>query len=244
MSILSNIEDKLTSAWNNATGQSSGIKASDLYKVNSTTNTNTNSTVKSDNGFCILASVQNSSADSYIKNYMAIAFDSSPSMVVKRNSNVTSYAVENGSDISDHVQKKNNTFTMSGIISETPIQAVQDLLYSPNLTGTRISQAITYLDKIYDSRQPIVLMTEYKIYDSVVLTGYTYDAKAEYSAQFDLTFEQVRIITSGTANVIATKTKSTTVKGKTTKTSTSSPDGRLQQSAKSITGVSGKNTTY
>lgn len=225
---------------------SSGIKSSDLYKVNSTTNANTTSTTKSDNGFCILSSLQNTSSDSYVTNYMAIAFDSVPSISLKRTANVTSYAVESGSDISDHIQLKNNTFSMSGIISETPIQAVDDLLYSENLSGTRISQAITYLDKIMDNNYVITLVTEYKIYTSVVLTGYTYDARSEYAAQFDMTFEQVRIVNSATANVIATKTSSTVVKGKTTKVSanSSTPSGNLQQVASSVTGTKSSGTSY
>ena len=224
---------------------SSGIKSSDLYKVNSTTNSNTTSTTKSDNGFCILTSLQNSSSDSYVTNYMAIAFDAVPSVSIKRTANVTSYAVESGAEISDHYQVKNNTFSMSGIISETPIQAVNDLLYSENLSGTRISQALTYLDKIIDGKYVITLVTEYKIYTSVVITGYTYDAKSELAAQFDITFEQVRIVNSATANVIATKTSSTVVKGKTTKVAaSSSPQGNLQQTAASVTSTKSSSTGY
>ncbi|WP_409033177.1 phage baseplate protein, partial [Klebsiella pneumoniae] len=88
-----------------------------------------------------------------------------------------SYPVENGANVSDHVQIRNNTFKLSGMITETPIRAVRDLLYSAGVNGTRISQAITYLDQIFDARQPIILITEHKVFENVILTGISYDYK-------------------------------------------------------------------
>lgn len=175
--------------------------------VNSTQNSNTTSTVKGDNGFCILASIYNSSSDQYIQNFQAIVFDSVPSIGVKRQADVTSYPVENGADVSDHVQVKNNTFTLSGVITETPIRLMQDMLHSAGVNGTRISQAITYLDQIFDARQPIILITEHRVYENVILKGISYDYQSEYAMQFDLEFEQIRLVSYGEANVIATKTK-------------------------------------
>lgn len=206
--------------------------------VNSTTNTNTSSTVKSNNGFCILASVYNSSSDSYIQNYQAIVFDSVPTTQVRRQADVTSYAVEDGADVSDHVQIKNNTFTLSGMISETPIRLKKDMLYSAGVNGTRVSQAITYLDQIFDARQPITLLTEHRVYSSVILTGISYDYKSEYAMQFDLEFEQIRLVSSATTNIIATKTASTKNSGGTVKTKVVGPNSNLTKQAEQKTGAS------
>ncbi|HIH6830789.1 TPA: phage baseplate protein, partial [Enterobacter hormaechei] len=82
-----------------------------------------------------------------------------------------------------------------------------DLLYSAGVNGTRISQAIEYLDKMFESRQPITLVTEHKVYDNVILSGISYDYKSEYAMQFDLEFEQIRLVSKATVNVIATKTQ-------------------------------------
>ncbi|EPJ5097131.1 hypothetical protein JK156_04580 [Enterobacter ludwigii] len=181
----------------------------DSSRINSTSNSNNSSATrnKGENGFTILASVYNPASDSYIQNYQAIVFDAVPSIGIKRQAEVTSYPVENGAEVSDHVQIKNNTFKLSGIITETPVRLEKDLLYSAGVNGTRISQAIQYLDKIFDSRQPITLVTEHKVYENVILSGVSYDYKSEFAMQFYLEFEQIRLVSTATVNVIATKTQ-------------------------------------
>lgn len=209
--------------------------------VNSTQNSNTNSTVKGDNGFCILASIYNSSSDQYIQNYQAIVFDSVPNVGIKRQADVTSYPVENGADVSDHVQVKNNTFTLSGMISETPVRLMKDMLYSAGVNGTRISQAITYLDQIFDARQPIILITEHRVYENVILKGISYDYQTEYAMKFELDFEQIRLVSYGETNVIATKTKANKNVGGTVKQKVVAPQGDLTDRTGTTTGTSNLN---
>ncbi|EPC4574388.1 phage baseplate protein [Klebsiella variicola] len=178
-----------------------------MATINNKSNTNTTTTDKGQNGFCILSSLYNTASDSYIQNYQALTFDSTPATGIRRQADVTAYPVESGANVSDHVQIKNNTFKLSGMITETPIRAVRDLLYSAGVNGTRISQAITYLDQIFDARQPIILITEHRVYENVILTGISYDYKSEHAMQFDLEFEQIRLVSYAETNVIATKTK-------------------------------------
>jgi hypothetical protein len=130
-------------------------------------------------------------------------FDAVTDTGIRRQADITSYPVESGAEVSDHVQIKNNTFKLSGIITETPVRLEKDLLYSAGVNGTRISQAIQYLDKIFDSRQPITLVTEHKVYENVILSGISYDYKSEFAMQFDLEFEQIRLVSTATVNVIA-----------------------------------------
>lgn len=191
----------------------------DSSRINSTQNSNNSSATrtKGENGFTILASVYNSASDSYIQNYQAIVFDAVTDIGIRRQADITSYPVENGAEVSDHVQLKNNTFKLSGIISETPVRLEKDLLYSAGVNGTRISQAIEYLDQIFDSRQPITLVTEHKVYENVILSGISYDYKSEFAMQFDLEFEQIRLVSKATVNVIATKTQSNKSVGGTVK---------------------------
>ncbi|EOV9673076.1 phage baseplate protein [Cronobacter turicensis] len=202
-----------------ATPGSLTIAGDSSQGVNSTSNSNNSSATrnKGENGFTILASVYNSASESYIQNYQAIVFDAVPNIGIKRQAEVTSYPVENGGEVSDHVQIKNNTFKLSGIITETPVRLEKDLLYSAGVNGTRISQAIEYLDKIFDSRQPITLVTEHRVYESVILSGISYDYKSEHAMQFDLEFEQIRLVSSATVNVIATKTQANKSTGGTMK---------------------------
>ncbi|HHW3961988.1 TPA: phage baseplate protein [Raoultella planticola] len=191
----------------------------DSSRINSTQNSNNSSATrnKGENGFTILASVYNPASDSYIQNYQAIVFDAVTDTGIRRQADITSYPVESGAEVSDHVQIKNNTFKLSGIITETPIRLEKDLLYSAGVNGTRISQAIQYLDEIFDGRQPITLVTEHEVFENVILTGISYDYKSEFAMQFDLEFEQIRLVSTATVNVIATKTQSNKSVGGTVK---------------------------
>ncbi|WP_252148081.1 phage baseplate protein, partial [Escherichia coli] len=126
---------------------------------------------------------------------------------VRRSADVTSYPVENGATVSDHVQIKNNKFSLKGRITETPIKSDPGLLKSAGVNGNRRSLAIDYLNQIMDSRQPFLLVTENKTFENVVLTGIEYTEEASESLVFDLSFEQIRLVSYGTVNTVALKTQ-------------------------------------
>lgn len=214
-----------------------------MATVNNTDNTNTTTKDKGENGFCILASVYNNASNSYITDYQAIVFDSVPSVGVKRQADVTAYPVESGANVSDHVQIKNNTFTLAGMITETPVRLMKDMLYSAGVNGTRISQAITYLDQIFDARQPIILITEHKVFENVILKGISYDYQSEYAMTFNLDFEQIRLVSYAETNVIATKTKANKNVGGTVKSKISNapPQGNLTERTGTATGTNSQN---
>ncbi|EEZ5359951.1 hypothetical protein DDM49_004866 [Escherichia coli] len=175
--------------------------------INSTKNTNNSaSTVKGENGFAIVTSGLASSGNDVYENYMALAFDSVDDVNVRRSADVTSYPVENGATVSDHVQIKNNKFSLKGRITETPIKSDPGLLKSAGVNGNRRSLAIDYLNQIMDSRQPFLLVTENKTFENVVLTGIEYTEASE-SLVFDLSFEQIRLVSYGTVNTVAIKTQ-------------------------------------
>ncbi|MGT3984435.1 phage baseplate protein, partial [Escherichia coli] len=64
-----------------------------------------------------------------------------------------------------------------------------------------------YLNQIMDSRQPFLLVTENKTFENVVLTGIEYTEEASESLVFDLSFEQIRLVSYGTVNTVAIKTQ-------------------------------------
>ncbi len=178
-------------------------------QINSTTNNNqSNSTSKGDNGFAIICSNLNNENASTITSYKAISFDAVPVTKVIRSADITAYPVESGFDVSDNVRIKNNKLTLSGIITETPLALRGDMLSSAGVNGNRCSQAIAYLDEILDARQPILVCTEHKQFDNMILTGINYEYRSESALQFDLEFEQIRLVSTATTNAIATKTAS------------------------------------
>lgn len=82
---------------------------------------------------------------------------------VSRNADVTSYAVESGSEVSDHVQIRNNKFTLQGRISETVLKLNPDMIKNAGINGNRRMLMLEYLNQLMDSRQPFLLVTELKI---------------------------------------------------------------------------------
>ncbi|QKK55414.1 phage baseplate protein [Klebsiella variicola] len=190
-----------------------------MASVNDTSSTKSTSKNKSDNGFCVIASMANDASNSYIQEYSALSFDSVPQIGVKRKADVSSYAVEKSSDVSDHIQIKNDTITLSGWITESPIELRGDIISSAGANGTRVKQAIDWLNTTFEARQTISLITRDTVLENVVLTGVSYDYDDALDAmKFDLSFERIRLVSSKEVDVIATKTKSTTNKGKTVKT--------------------------
>ena len=129
------------------------------------------------------------------------------------------------------------------MITETPIRLMHDMLYSAGVNGTRVSQALTYLDQIFEARQPIILITEHRVYENVILKGISFDYQSEFAMQFDLEFEQIRLVSYGEANVIATKTKANKNVGGTVKQKVPSqpPTADLNERAGRITNTSGQN---
>lgn len=190
-----------------------------MASVNDTTSTKSTSKTKSENGFCVIASMANDASASYIKEFSALSFDSVPQIGVKRKADVSSYAIESGSEVSDHIQIKNDSINISGWITESPIELRGDIISSSGANGTRVKQAINWLNTTFSARQTISLVTRDAVLENVVLTGVSYNYDDALDAmQFDLSFEIIRLVSSREVDVIATKTKSTTNKGKTVKT--------------------------
>lgn len=190
-----------------------------MASVNDTTSTKSTSSTKSENGFCVIASMSNDSSASYIQEYSALSFDSVPQIGVKRKADVSSYAIESGSEVSDHIQIKNDSINISGWITESPVELRGDIISSSGANGTRVKQAIDWLNTTFEARQTISLVTRDAVLENVVLTGVSYDYDNALDAmKFDLSFERIRLVSSKEVDVIATKTKSTSNKGKTVKT--------------------------
>ncbi|MFD3231709.1 phage baseplate protein [Rahnella aceris] len=162
--------------------------------VNVQDSTNSTSSAKTSNAsssYTIIAAAGTELGSQYIS-YSALTFDSVNSTTITKSAEVSSYAVESGSMISDHVQIKNNKFSIDGVITNTPIKKYQDMLYS-TVSDSRVAMAITYLDQIFNAREPISFITEHEAFENVVLTGISYQYKGEDAIIFTLDFEQIRL---------------------------------------------------
>lgn len=114
-------------------------------------------------------------------------------------SEVTEHPVEEGDDVSDNVRNKPRELTFTNaVVSDTPIGAIaQDPTRSPTSGRALPSQdAFTRLEKIWESRDTVTVVTRRKKYDRMILDKLTVpqDHKDGGALVFTAHFKQIRIV--------------------------------------------------
>lgn len=112
---------------------------------------------------------------------------------------VTEHPVESGSDVSDNVRNKPRELTLTNaIVSDTPIGVVaKDPSRSPTSGQPLPSKdAFARLEKIYEAREPVTIVTNLKKYDNMVMDQLTIpvDRKSAKALNFIAHFKQIRIV--------------------------------------------------
>lgn len=112
-------------------------------------------------------------------------------------SEITQYAIEIGSDVTDNVRTLPNKVTVDAVVSDTPTGAIAK---DPTRTGVgqiSISQdAHNRLLKMRDDKLPISVVTSLGTYTSMMITKYevTRDAKSFKGLVFTCEFEKATIV--------------------------------------------------
>lgn len=139
-------------------------------------------------------------------------------------SDVTQYPVEDGSDITDNVRPKPRTITIEGFVSDTPVG--QMFAYRSQTSGNTTVDSVStpqgsidgsapaldylpseecfeFLEELYESREPVRLVTVMKVYDQVVLASLSIPIDAETGAAlgFTATFQVLRLVTNARTTV-------------------------------------------
>lgn len=121
-------------------------------------------------------------------------------------SEVTDHPVESGADISDHVHNLPMELTVEGAVSDTPIgeaAAHPSRAADPPAFPIMSDMALTRLEKLRDDRKRIVIESDIRTYDSMVLmslvTPITRDT--EGGLRFTATFKKIRIVENRRATV-------------------------------------------
>ena len=135
---------------------------------------------------------------------------------------VTSHPVENGSDISDHIQPQPRVVTITARESEAALNLVQ--ITSGSGRG-RVENAKTFLYELYRSRKVVMLTTRLHTYQKMVAVSITQSSKAGdgKSLPWSVTFREIETVESGSVKLAAmekekTKTALTKTKGAGSKT--------------------------
>jgi len=98
-----------------------------------------------------------------------LELDATLSYTPKMNNDVTSFPIEDGSDISDHIRNKPREISLTGFITDTPVRVdttVSDLLVS-GARGSRVSASYIELKKIWTDRDVVDVITGLEVFTSM-----------------------------------------------------------------------------
>lgn len=114
---------------------------------------------------------------------------------------VTSYGVETGSDISDHVRVEPKAFSLSGLISATPVDENQQY-------PARLQDLVNDLLELQRKEQLHQLVCVFGVIDNLVITDLTvtYDVTSNGDAMMiDMALQEVRFAIAETVRIVEVK---------------------------------------
>ena len=115
---------------------------------------------------------------------------------------VTEHPVETGVSFSDHVQVKNNRFTVSGIFGSFSLNqyAGDTISYGKE----RIKDAYTFLCRLRDNREVFTLVSRYDVYENCVIESLNIPVSSDNftSLYFDINIVQIRVATTESTNLV------------------------------------------
>lgn len=117
-------------------------------------------------------------------------------------SEVTSFPVERGIDITDHVRRLPRTVSIEGIVSDSPLglaAIARQVIIDDNALPSDVPpsiEAFAYLRQIYEAAQPVTITTSLGLYENMVMESLSIPRSAATGGalRFNATFREVRIV--------------------------------------------------
>lgn len=110
----------------------------------------------------------------------------------------TSYPVESGARISDHIQNEPLEVTIEAIVSNAPIGVIRtEREKNPKYQPDESTDALmAHLMKIRDDRKPVTIRTSLRTYENMALLNLDIprDASTGDAIRFSATFRQIKIV--------------------------------------------------
>lgn len=118
--------------------------------------------------------------------------DSTVSITHDFSNSVTENPVEDGVSFSDHVQVKNNRFTVNGVFGAFSVNNYAADTLSQD--KERIKEAYAFLTNLRNNRTVFTLVSMYDVYENCVIESLSIPVNAESSSSlyFDMTLVQIR----------------------------------------------------
>lgn len=115
---------------------------------------------------------------------------------------VTEHPVETGVSFSDHVQVRNNRFTVSGIFGSFSLNqyAGDTISYGKE----RIKDAYAFLRRLRDNREVFTLVSKYDVYENCVVESLNIPVSSDNftSLYFDINIVQIRVATTESTSLV------------------------------------------
>jgi hypothetical protein len=122
-----------------------------------------------------------------------VTFDTMMSEEHKYTSRITSYPVESGTVISDHILNLPDTIVLTGLISDTPLNIFA--------TFNRSVSAFNALVNIHQTREVVQVITGLKVYDNMALVNLDVPRTIKTGQTLSFTIEFQKIVFSNVLNV-------------------------------------------
>lgn len=129
----------------------------------------------------------------------AITLDAAINEDYTYSSNVTSYPVESGSVVSDHIINDPESFSISGIISQTPLKLLSGLRTERNL----VQKSFDALTKIYNDKELVTVVSGLKVFDNMAMTSFRVNRSGATgdALMFDASFTKVTVVETQTTTI-------------------------------------------
>jgi hypothetical protein len=115
-------------------------------------------------------------------------------------SEVTSYPIEKGADITDHVRARPVTVSMECIVTDTPIGIMRDIRSGTTLPSDDILKKLL---QMRDAREPITIETSLRKYENMVLQSFSIPRSNTVgdALRFNASFIQIELVTNNRTTI-------------------------------------------
>lgn len=116
---------------------------------------------------------------------------------------VTNWPIEGGALITDHVRLQPRSLTITGFVSDTPLNAV-----GLSLGQSRAASAFFILEQMWQARVPFVVVSQLRVYRNMVIESLSVPKAREQAIRFTCKMREVEIV-SGQNTLLPATSEST-----------------------------------
>ena len=157
-------------------------------------------------GTDLLGFIWSGSSDGFFSiedpNVGSLEFDSIDAEVHDWQRDVTQNPVENGSPVADHIIDRPRNLTITGMISNSPIDGSNIFLGGNLLDTDRVAEAFQVLDALYKSKSLITIYTRYANYVDMAISDLNIPRSPDLGNAITISIQatQFRIVTTQSTN--------------------------------------------